>query len=257
MKKIEILNFPLSIGSYSDFIYKIISFSKRKEFLSVFIANAHMVIEAKNDKEFSKIIHGSEIITPDGQPLVWGLKMLNGIKQDRVAGMDLLPDLIKEMEIQGIHAFFYGGSETMLERTKNFLQFNYPLLKIAGFHSPPFGDNIEDADLNVIEKISENLPCIVFVILGCPKQEKWIASMRDKIQTVTIGVGGALPVFIGMQKRAPKWMQKNGLEWLFRLNQEPKRLFKRYIVTNSKFIAAFLIEYMYLKIFYPLGLKKK
>ena len=124
----------------------------------------------------------------------------------------------------------------MLAKTHDSLKQKYPHLSIAGFYSPPFRQltNIEEEE--ICNKINSSNPNLIFVVLGCPKQERWMASMKGKLNAVMIGIGGALPVFVGMQKRAPKWMQDYGLEWLFRFIQEPKRLWKRYMVTNSLFL---------------------
>lgn len=261
MKKISILNFSLSLGIYSSFIDYIIKLAGQKRSSMVCFANVHMLIEAHKDQKFLQIINNSDLVTFDGRPLVWALKLLYGIKQERVAGMDLLPDLLHKMSIQNSSAYFYGGTEAMLNNTKTYLKNKFPKLKIAGFYTPPFCPqlncrlrNIEDK--KIIAKINDLSPSVVFVVLGCPKQEKWMASMKNKINTVMIGIGGALPVMLGMQKRAPVWMQNNGLEWLFRLAQEPRRLFRRYASTNSLFLWIFLKEYLRVKIFVPLGFSK-
>jgi N-acetylglucosaminyldiphosphoundecaprenol N-acetyl-beta-D-mannosaminyltransferase len=161
--------------------------------------------------------------------------------------MDLLPELLNRMSACGVYAYFYGGTEIMMKTTQNYLANTYPNLKIAGFHSPPFGEQNGILDEEVIKCINSSHPLITFVVLGCPKQEKWMDSMKGKINTVMIGIGGALPVMIGMQKRAPKWMQQYGLEWLFRLSQEPRRLFKRYLYTNSLFSWIFIREFFKIK----------
>jgi N-acetylglucosaminyldiphosphoundecaprenol N-acetyl-beta-D-mannosaminyltransferase len=216
-----------------------------------------MFIEARKDQDFLQIIKDSEIVTPDGRPLTWALRILKGIKQDRVAGMDLLPDLLELMSEQHISAYFYGGHPELLNKAKIYLKDFYPDLNVAGFFSPPFCNSTPIEEHKIIEDINNALPSVVFVILGCPKQEKWMASMKGKINTVMIGIGGALPVMLGIQKRAPKWMQNYGLEWLFRLSQEPKRLFKRYWRTNNLFLWIFLKEYCKNKIFSTYRIRKK
>lgn len=162
--------------------------------------------------------------------------MLYGIDQPRIAGMDLLPRLLSVAESYQLPVFFYGGTEQMQEKTRAFLSTKYPDLILAGFVSPPFRRLSEKEENDHINQINHSGAKLLFVVLGCPKQEKWMASMKGKISACMIGIGGALPVLIGLQKRAPGWMQKAGLEWFFRLMQEPKRLFKRYLVTNSKFL---------------------
>jgi N-acetylglucosaminyldiphosphoundecaprenol N-acetyl-beta-D-mannosaminyltransferase len=150
--------------------------------------------------------------------------------------MDLLPELLKESASQHIPVFFFGGTEEMLTRTKIYIQKNYPGLQISGMFSPPFKPMKFEEEEEIINTINSSGAQLLIVILGCPKQEKWMAAMKGKIAASMIGIGGALPVMIGLQKRAPVWMQNAGLEWLFRLYKEPVRLFKRYFVTNSLFI---------------------
>ncbi len=255
MTRESLINFPLSTGSYCLFTDYIIQLACQKKSSFVCVANVHMFVEAYKDPKFLHIIHTADLVTPDGIPLIWGLRILNSVKQHRVAGMDLLPDLLTKMETQKIAAYFYGSTETILDTTKTYLRNTFPNLILAGFHSPPFGEFPAD-EQHIIANINSSTPSIVFVILGCPKQEKWMASMKNKIQTVMIGIGGALPVMLGIQKRAPLWMQKAGLEWLFRLRQEPRRLFKRYMFTNTLFLWILLKELIKIKILRPLRLLK-
>lgn len=243
------MNFPLSLGRYSFFIDEIIDLACQKESSVVCVANVHMFIEARKDHSFLQIIKNAEMVTPDGRPLTWALQSLNGIKQERVAGMDLLPDLLQRMSGQHISAYFYGGQPEVLDEARVYLKNSYPDLNIAGMFSPPFRPSTPSEESKIIEEINQTLPSVVFVILGCPKQEKWMASMKGRINTVMIGIGGALPVMVGIQKRAPRWMQNYGLEWLFRLSQEPKRLFKRYWRTNNLFLWIFLVEFLNTKVF--------
>ncbi|MCC7380157.1 MAG: WecB/TagA/CpsF family glycosyltransferase [Chitinophagaceae bacterium] len=234
--KIDILGLQVSTGKYQTFIEKIIDLAFSGTSSYVCVANVHMLVEAYRDKRFSEIVNGADIITPDGVPLVWASRLLYGKKQDRVAGMDLLPDLLKRVEQDNLPVYFYGGTTEMLKKTKGFLELNYTYLNITGLYSPPFRALTVAEQKEIEQQINDSKAKIVFVVLGCPKQEKWMASMKGKVNACMIGIGGALPVLIGAQKRAPQWMQKNGLEWLYRLAQEPGRLAKRYIVTNSIFI---------------------
>jgi N-acetylglucosaminyldiphosphoundecaprenol N-acetyl-beta-D-mannosaminyltransferase len=185
------------------------------------------------------------MVTPDGMPLAVGMKLIYGLKQDRVAGMDLLPDLLKKSEEHRIPVFFYGGTPEMLKRTTSYCSVHYPELNIAGMYSPPFRSLSASENEGVVNEINQSGARFVFVALGCPKQEKWMALMKGRIQATMIGIGGALPVLVGMQKRAPVWMQALCLEWLYRLMQEPKRLFKRYAVTNTTFL--FLLARTWIK----------
>jgi len=170
------------------------------------------------------------------------------INQERVAGSDILPDLLQQLMMQGMAVYFYGGSEELLQRTEGFLKRTYPGLEIAGLYSPPFRQLSIEEEQEVITRINDSGASVVFVVLGCPKQEKWMASMKGKINAVMIGIGGALPLLVGLYKRAPRWMQANGLEWVFRLFQEPRRLFKRYALTNPLFVYLIFKEYLSMRI---------
>ncbi|MCF0075134.1 WecB/TagA/CpsF family glycosyltransferase [Dyadobacter sp. CY261] len=234
MKK-PFLGINISVGAYRDILGQIVELAKASKPGYVCIANVHMLVEASRDVSFSSVVNNSTICTADGMPLVWGLKKTHNIHQDRVAGMDLLPDLLQAAEKDSIPIFFYGGTEKMLETTKNFLKANYPYLKLAGTISPPFRALTKNEEIDIIQTINASGAKIVFVALGCPKQEKWMNAVTSRVNALLIGIGGALPVMVGMQKRAPAWMQRFALEWLYRLCQEPGRLFKRYWSTNIAF----------------------
>ena len=245
MEKINLISIPVNTGSYNDFVETIITAAKNRLSQYACVANVHMLVEAHKSRSFASIVGNANFVTPDGKPLAWAMRLLYGIKQDRVAGMDLLPDLLHSASIQKLTVYFYGGTYRMLEKTRKYLYANYPGLKIVGYNNPPFRKLTEEETAQTIEKINESGANLVFVALGCPKQEQWMAEMNGKINAVCVGIGGALPVMVGMQKRAPKWMQKNGLEWFFRLMQEPGRLFKRYAITNSMFIYLLTREYFH------------
>ncbi len=236
LPKKRIISIDLSFGKYSDFLDAIISASKERISHFICIANVHMLIEAAKDKEFKNIVNSSFITTPDGVPLTWALRLLYGIKQERVAGMDLFPDLLGLSQKEGVSVFFYGSTEEILERIKDRAKKEHPKLKISGSYSPPFRDLSNEEKEKIINLINSSDTDIVFVSLGCPKQERWMYEMKEKVKALMIGVGGAFPVYAGVLMRAPIFMQKLGLEWLFRLIQEPKRLFKRYLLTNTLFL---------------------
>lgn len=235
MKK-AIISLNVTTGSYRMFIDNILGLINEVKSCYICVANVHMLVEAHNDPKFASIVNKATMITPDGMPLVWSMNLLHGIKQDRVAGMDLLPDLLKETQDKQIPVYFYGGTQEMLDKTEQFVKSNYPGSIIAGLHSPPFRPLTKTEENNVVERINKSGAKVLFVALGCPKQEKWMASMKGRVMMPMIGIGGALPVMVGIQKRAPQWAQDNGLEWGYRLFQEPKRLFKRYAITNTTFL---------------------
>ncbi|MFT3949352.1 MAG: WecB/TagA/CpsF family glycosyltransferase [Agriterribacter sp.] len=235
-QKMEILGLSVTTGKYQDFIDRISALAVAEKSSYVCVANVHMLVEAHKSKEFCTVVNNADIVTPDGMPLVWALRLLRNYKQDRVAGMDLLPDLLKLSEQNQLPVYFYGGTEDLIKKTREFLHAAFPALPVAGFYSPPFRALTHNEEAEVEQKIKDSKAKIVFVILGCPKQEKWMAFMHGKVNACMIGIGGALPVLAGMQKRAPVWMQKSGLEWLYRFFQEPSRLARRYTVTNTIFV---------------------
>ena len=249
MLRSKLMHFDLSVGAYSAFVPDIIQLARKRLSSNVCIAAVHMFVEAWLDSSYQKVINSADIITPDGKPLTWALRLLYGIRQDRVAGSDILPELLRECEKQQLTVFFYGCSQHLLDETSKFLSNQYPALKIAGLYSPPFRELTESENIEIVKKINDVAPNIVIVILGCPKQEKWSAYMKGKIHSVMVAVGGALPIVIGIQKRAPQWMQRSGLEWVHRLSVEPRRLFKRYAVTNTLFVYIIFREYLRRKIF--------
>ncbi|PWU05172.1 MAG: glycosyltransferase [Bacteroidetes bacterium] len=244
-----LISFPLSRGGYYEIVDEIVDLTQSKNSSSICIANVHMAVTAFQDRKYASIIQRADVVTPDGMPLTWALRLLYGVRQERVAGMDLLPDLLYKAEVLQIPVYFYGGTESMLGLTRNYIESHYPGILIAGMYSPPFRTLSIEEEEEVANRINESGAKLVFVVLGCPKQERWIAAMKDKVHAVMLGVGGALPVLIGLQKRAPLWMQRSGLEWFYRLSQEPKRLFKRYAVTNSLFLLLIVKEFIRIKVF--------
>ncbi|RYF79445.1 MAG: glycosyltransferase, partial [Chitinophagaceae bacterium] len=235
-KSKKVINFKISLGSYEKTIAEIIDLGKMCASRYVCVANVHMLVEAYNSPLFGTVVENAAVVTSDGKPLTWALRLLHGIKQDRIAGMFLMQDLLKKAEGEGLPVFFYGSTPEVLKATNKHLREAYPKLEVGGLISPPFRALSADEEEAHVSAINASGARLVFVALGCPKQEKWMASMQGRINAVMIGVGAALPVMVGMRKMAPLWIQNSGLEWLFRLCLEPRRLFKRYAVTNSTFL---------------------
>jgi N-acetylglucosaminyldiphosphoundecaprenol N-acetyl-beta-D-mannosaminyltransferase len=236
MKKNRIISLDISSSPYIDFIENIAELASEKVSSYVCVSNVHMTIEAWHESEFARVVNGADIATPDGMPLVKSLKLLYGIDQERVAGMDLLPDMIAEAEKNDLSIYFYGSTDDVLQKITERINTEHHAVKIAGVCSPPFRQLSEQEEAEIVERINASGANMVMVALGCPKQELWMARHKGKINAVMLGVGGAFPVYAGVQKRAPQWMQKFSLEWLYRLCQEPRRLCKRYFVTNSLFL---------------------
>lgn len=242
MQKHPLISINLSLGSYQGFIEEILSLTDEECSECICVANVHMLIEAYRDKDFAEIVNHSIVVTPDGVPLLWGLKWLYGIKQERVAGMDLFPDLLALASKQAIPVFFYGGTEVILSSIKQYITKHCSGIPFVGTYSPPFRPLTSEEEKSVVEIINSAGAKLVFVSLGCPKQEKWMASMKGRIHATMIGVGAAFPVLTGMQTMAPQWIRDAGLEWLYRFFQEPKRLWKRYLITNTLFVYLLIKE---------------
>ncbi len=210
----------------------------------VCLANVHMLMEAKGNADFNSIFRNADLRLLDGMPLVWSYRVFHGYRPERIAGKHLMHALLEKAAEEGLSVFFYGSTPEKLYRAEQFLQQYYPGLEIAGMISPPFRALIAEEFQAHADFIQESGASIVFVALGCPKQERWMHTMRGRIPAVMIGVGIALEVLTGQQKSTPLWMERAGLEWLFRLLKEPNRLWKRYLLTNSRFIALFLKSFL-------------
>lgn len=236
MEKKFVLNSLISTGTYQEFIKEIFSLVEHKIPSYVCIANVHMVIEGYKNPAFQKILNNANLATPDGKPLSVFLRLFENLKQDRVCGMDLLPDLLKHAAASGKSIYLYGSTDALLSTIVEKAKKELPALKIAGYYSPPFRVLTEEENINIISAIKATSPDLVFVALGCPKQERWCAENKDKLGACLIGVGQAFNVYAGIEKRLPKWMRDLSLEWAYRLYLEPQRLWKRYLITNSYFL---------------------
>jgi N-acetylglucosaminyldiphosphoundecaprenol N-acetyl-beta-D-mannosaminyltransferase len=181
------------------------------------------------------VLREADLLTPDGMPLVWMLRFAGISRQDRVAGLDILIAICKASPTEEISVFFLGSQQGILDRMKDRLAEEFPNLKIAGMEPLPFHPTTIEANEAVIQRINNSGAGIVFVSLGCPKQEIWMVQHKGKINAVMIGLGGAFPIYAGLQRRAPSLIRSAGLEWLYRLIQEPRRLWKRYWSTIPLF----------------------
>ena len=238
-----VLGLPISALSYHRSIRQIVDLAKAGAQGFVCFANAHMTVEAHWDHEFAKQLQQARLVFADGVPLVWAARILNHNDQERVAGMDAFPVLLEQAESEKLPVYFYGETQHTLDKIQERIIKEYPQLQIAGMTSPPFKVRTEEEVKQDIDHINNSGAKLVFVALGCPKQEKWMAKHTASIQAILLGVGGAFPVFAQTQKRAPLWMRKGGLEWFFRFMQEPKRLFKRYLITNTIFTWLFFKDW--------------
>ena len=203
----------------------------------VCVSNGHTTVTAYEDKDYLAVQNGGVFVMPDGEPLSI-VSRKRGLKDaERVTGPDFMERMfVRGKEGNGLKHLFYGGSQDTLDKLKEVLEKKYPALHIAGMYSPPFRALTEEEDEGVVEMINAAEADIVWIGLGAPKQENWMQAHRGRIKGLMFGVGAGFDYHAGKLKRAPKWMQKMSLEWLVRLLQDPRRLWKRYLVTNVKFI---------------------
>jgi N-acetylglucosaminyldiphosphoundecaprenol N-acetyl-beta-D-mannosaminyltransferase len=208
----------------------------------VCVAAVHTVMEAREDPDLRAAVDGSAFTVPDGQPLVWALRALGHPIEQRIYGPELMARACERAARTGQRHYLYGGRDeaallTLAER----LHARFPGLRVVGSHAPPFRA-LSDEELDALAtEIDAAQPDVVWVGIGVPKQEKWMAAMRARLQApVLIGVGAAFDFHAGLVPQAPAWMQRRGLEWAFRLRQEPRRLWRRYARHNPRFVAGFL-----------------
>lgn len=215
---------------------RISTWAANRESRYVCICNVHSVVTADHDEVFEYVLAAADMVTPDGAPVAWMLRRLGFKGQQRINGPDLMWKYCELAAQRGDSIFLYGGKSETLERLQARLGEAFPRLKIAGAYSPPYRMLTHEEDLDVVEMINASGASTVWVSLGCPKQEFWMAIHRGRINAVMIGVGAAFEYHAGTLRRAPQWMQENGLEWAHRLAAEPQRLWRRYLVTNTSFI---------------------
>jgi len=210
--------------------------------------NVDFLVQASEDVELRRILFEAHLVVCDGTPLVWASRLLGNPLPERIAGSDLVPMLLKLSARRGYRVFLLGATETSALKAVSRLRQDYPDLIIAGHYSPPFNELLEMDHERIRERIAAARPDLLLVSFGCPKQEKWIAMhYRTLAVPVTAGVGGTIDFLAGEFKRAPVWMQKAGAEWIFRLGQEPRRLFRRYTRDLWVFSRSFLSQWWQLR----------
>lgn len=198
--------------------------------------NVYSVVSMHQDDALAEAITHADLAVPDGMPVAWMLRSSGFSSQQRIDGPDFMSDYCAQAERRGEPVFFYGSTPQTLAAIQHWVDSTFPKLKVAGKRSPPFRNLSPEEDEDIVTQINASGARVVFVGLGCPKQELWMAAHRGRINAVMIGVGAAFDYHAGTLKRAPPWMQEHGLEWLYRVCKEPRRLWKRYLVSNTLFI---------------------
>jgi N-acetylglucosaminyldiphosphoundecaprenol N-acetyl-beta-D-mannosaminyltransferase len=219
------------------------SWCARPEGRMVCAANVHMVMEAWDDDSFRSQVNGADLVLCDGQPMVWALQLLGQPQRRRVrVSPDFLLRLCELSSESGTVLGLYGGQEDTLSSFAECLKARYPALRVGFAYAPPYRPLTDDEDQAVVEEIRAAKVQLLLVGIGCPKQEKWMAEHREKLDCAMIGVGAAFDLLGGRTTEAPRWMRGIGLEWTYRLGLEPRRLWRRYLRQNPRFVAWFTVQ---------------
>ena len=249
-KRINILGVGLSVLNLQTALTALAEVVRERRKGYICVTGVHGVMEAQDDANFKKILNAAFLCTPDGMPMVWAGKLNGQREMNRVYGPDLMLDVCAWSETSGAKHFFYGGADGVAELLAQKLKLKFPKLEIVGTFTPPFRALNTDEEKKLREQVAATQPDIFWIGLSTPKQEKFMAEFLPKLDTtLMIGVGAAFDFHSGRVKQAPRWMQRSGLEWFYRLCSEPRRLAKRYFKNNPLFALKFFAQLTGLKKF--------
>ncbi|WP_269523436.1 WecB/TagA/CpsF family glycosyltransferase [Coraliomargarita parva] len=240
----RVLGQRLHATSYEHATQLVIEWGKARSSRYVCVTNVHVVMEGWDSEEYRSVVNSADLITPDGVPLVWSLRALGVGHATRVYGPDLTLHICRAAAREGVKVALYGGTEESLKDFVAVLDKTIPGIEVACAISPPFRPLTDEEDREYTEQIESSGAGVLFVGIGCPKQERWMAAHKGRISMPMLGVGAAFDFHSGRVKQSPPLMQKLGLEWLFRLFMEPRRLWRRYAWHNPRFIAFFGWQYL-------------
>jgi N-acetylglucosaminyldiphosphoundecaprenol N-acetyl-beta-D-mannosaminyltransferase len=249
--RFPVLGVGISLTQIPDVIAQIETWiSERSGCHIIAVTGMHGVTEAQHDGEFKHILNSASLVVPDGMPLVWLARLRGFSLRRRVYGPELMMTFCEQTAARGYRHFLYGGDAGVADRLAGTLRERFPGLLIAGSHSPPFRSLTVAEDTHIIAQINESGADVLWVGLSTPKQERWMYEHRDCLLVpVLVGVGAAFDFNLGIKRQAPEWMREHGLEWLFRLLQEPQRLWRRYLVYGSEFLVSVILEQLGLRKF--------
>lgn len=248
MQRVDVLGVGVSAVTLPQAVAMVCDWIERREKHYVCVTGVHGVMESQREPALRDIHNASGLTTPDGMPMVWAGRWAGAPQIGRVYGPDLMLEVLHVAAQRGWASYFYGGREGVPERLASRLASRFPGMGVAGTFSPPFRSLTPAEDRQIVKRINDTAPDIVWVGLSTPKQERWMATHIDQLNaTVLVGVGAAFDIHAGLLAQAPAWMQRRGLEWLFRLYKEPRRLWRRYLVNNPAFIVRILRRRPYLR----------
>ncbi|MDD5712650.1 MAG: WecB/TagA/CpsF family glycosyltransferase [Smithellaceae bacterium] len=243
-KKYDLLGVPVSVTNYQEAEDVIIRSAQLKLAAVVTHLPVHGIVLASGSESFRTKVGSFQMVAPDGQPVRWGLNLLYGTSlPDRVYGPELMRRLCRRAAKEGVSVYLYGSLPEVVNELRARLLASYPQLMIAGIESPPFRPLTEEEDKETIRRIADSGAGLVFLGLGCPRQDFFAFEHRRSIRAVQLCVGAAFDFISGNKRTAPPWMQRSGLEWLYRLLQEPGRLWQRYLFTNTIFLGKFALQF--------------
>lgn len=242
----DVLGLPLAVADYEETLDWIEGTAAARARRYVCVASVHTAMLCAEDEAVRAAVLGSDLVVPDGQPLVWAMSALGAPEASRVYGPELMARHCARAADTGTRVYLYGGrTQGALVQLALNLRTRYPGLKIVGGHAPPFRELGEDELDEVAADIDRSRPDVVWVGIGAPKQERWMAAMRPRMAApVLIGVGAAFDFHAGLVAQAPDWVQRAGLEWAFRLSREPRRLWRRYARYNPRFVVGFARQWL-------------
>ncbi|HEY0051714.1 MAG TPA: WecB/TagA/CpsF family glycosyltransferase [Pyrinomonadaceae bacterium] len=235
-QRVRVVSLLPNVCNHESAIEKIAGLVQGGDGGYVCFSTVHMVMESHDNPEYAAKVNGADFIITDGMPLVWMQKLQGRRDAARVRANDLMILLCEYAAKNNLSVGFYGGKQEVIDAIKERARKELPRLQIAYAFSPPFRQLTGEEDAAVTAEINRAQPDILFMGLGCPKQENWMAAHRDKVKAVMLGVGASFDFYAGNVKESPEWLGKLGLEWLYRLTQEPKRLWRRYLILNPRFM---------------------
>ena len=234
----HVLGIPVDVLGWSDVLDRIFYWAHRNESRTICVCDVNNIVQAIRNPDHREAIASADTVTPDGAPVAWMLRRNGHRDQRRISGPDLMLACCRRATEDGTPMLFYGSTPSTLLRLEQRLRATFPDINIVQSISPPFYKLSAEEDSAMVDRINGSGARIIWVGLGCPKQEAWLHSHKDRIHAVMVGVGAAFDFHAGVVKRAPCWMQQHGLEWCYRILQDPRRLAKRYLVSNTIFIMA-------------------
>jgi N-acetylglucosaminyldiphosphoundecaprenol N-acetyl-beta-D-mannosaminyltransferase len=237
----QVIGLPVTVGDMTTVCQEIMRLARRGEGGQVCVANVHMLVEARRDADLRNVLERASLVVSDGIPLVWQLRRHGFGHAQQVRGPDLMISLCEAAAAESLPVYFYGGDQALMDALTDVLRRRVPRVRIAGAEAAPLLPRQPEPDGATVERIRRSGARLVFVGLGCPKQEFWMQAYRAQLGAILVGVGQAFGIAAGTVPEAPAWMRRSGLEWLFRVASEPRRLWRRYLVTNTLF-GAFLMR---------------